>query len=167
MTWVYGPREHQLNQGDLYESVPFHLPVGKSDVSSDFERMLGLVTSHGCDCEKYDRAVQRGQTQETLDRMPLLAAPVHDLEDLNASLAGDVRKVRVPRYFYMPADEHQPELVADLWFEQPVAIPQLLDLEHRATLDEEWRLKLIVQIFRLRSHLKEESVFKEDWADET
>lgn len=168
MTWGYEAPEHELNQGDLFEGVPFHLPVGTAEVP-EFERMLGLITSHSCDCDRYERAVQKDADQDVLDRMPLLVAPVHGMEELegrNPGLAGDIRATRVPRYFHLADDGHQPEQVADLWFEQPVSAVQLLQLDRRATLTEECRLSLLVQIWRLRSHLKEQDVFKETWADE-
>lgn len=164
MTWVYGPSQYDLNQGDLFLGVPFHLPRGLNpDDDPTFEVHAGLLTSHGCDCERYDRAVEKGASQNVIDRLPLQVALVHDLAELDAGLAGDVREHRVSRYFYMPGDEEQPEQVADLWFEQPVPAVELVRLDRRATLSEEWRLKLIVQIWRLRSHLEEEDVFKEDW----
>lgn len=165
---VYGPAEERLNQGDLFSKVAVVIPRAVRVRRQRRRQSLALVTSHDCDCDRYKRAVEKGQGPDVLRRFPLLVAPVHPIAELaDEGLHGDIRKARVPRYFHIPAEDECEEMVADLWFEQPVPAMELLQLRRMATLSEEWKRHLAIQIFRLRSHLREEDVFKEDWRGAT
>ena len=136
---VYGDRsEYDANQGDVFRDVPFN------GFLSD-----GIITSHDCVLDKY------------LDGKPPLApaeaelfvvsvAPVHALDLLSDGRRSAARAGDMPRYFYLPEEDGRPELVADLYLEQPIRFAELLDCTRVTSLSPEWLARLWQQFLRLR-----------------
>ena len=117
----YGPREAaRLGQGDILRDVSFHIRHGQGH---RVEVMQGIVTSHSCDCDKFHtwRAKNPGPSR-TLDEWAISVAPIGKMNQVDAGLAGDIRRGRVPRYFSLPAEGFvlRHESLADLMYEQPV-----------------------------------------------
>jgi hypothetical protein len=77
-------------------------------------------------------------------------APVHPVDDLTGDRQAAVRADNMPRYFYLPEEEDRPELVADLYLEQPVIFASLLELDRLTSLSPEWLGRLWQQFMRLR-----------------
>lgn len=144
---VYQAREEQLNQGDIFEDVPL-LTVDGPERPQKIAR--GMVVSHDCDCDKYFNEVRRGRASGPA-LWPVAVAPVYDLKDLRGGQSGDARAGRIKRFFYIAPEGDHGEMVADLWFEQPVSIAQLLGLRRVASLSDEWLKRLHIQIWELRT----------------
>lgn len=142
---VYTDRsEHDANQGDVFADVPMRIP-GIEELSG-----LGMVISHDCDCDKFLKP-KTPVPEEERPVWPITIAPVHAIEQLTGGRINAVREQRMPRYFHLPAEGDMPELVADLWLEQPVPIARILERERRGSLSDEWRARLWAQIIRLRT----------------
>lgn len=131
------------NQGDIFVDVPFIIrPEGAA---------WGMIVSHDCDCDKFLKP-KTPIPEEQRSVWPITMAPVHPIEGLTGGRIKAVRDGAMPRYFHLPGDESGlPELVADLWLEQPVPMEQVLTCERRASLSDEWRSRLWTQIIRLRT----------------
>jgi len=143
---VYEDRsEDDANQGDVFADVPFGLyPRPDGDAS------LGMIISHDCDCDKFLKP-KTPIPEDQLPLWPITLAPVHPIEELTASRIKAVRDGKMPRYFHLPENGELPELVADLWLEQPVPMQQVLACERQASLSDEWRGRLWAQVIRLRT----------------
>lgn len=144
---VYQTRDQQLNQGDIFEDVPL-LTVDGADRPPKIAR--GMVVSHDCDCDKYFNEVQRGRATGP-ELWPATVAPVYDLTELRGGQSGDARAGRIKRFFYIAPEGNFGEMVADLWFEQPVSIAQLIELPRVASLSDDWLKRLHIQIWELRT----------------
>lgn len=154
---IYVEREEPLNQGDIFAEVDFTLPRGASRVP---ETRAGMVLSHSCDCDKYFAELERDRVPEP-DCWPVTVAPIHEISELDAGKAGDARRNRIKRFFYLPAEGGFDEMVVDLWFEQPIPIVQL-DPDGRLTsLSDDWVKRLHIQMWELRTRIKAEDAFKE------
>jgi hypothetical protein len=152
---VYGPPEGKLNQGDVLEDVPFYVRRG-----GDLARVEGpgLVTSNSCDYDKFAE-LRAGLTRQQKLTWPLSVAPLSGLGELSSAAAGDARRYRHTRYFYLPKERPHPEQIADLWWEQPIPIVVLEQLPRRASLSEDHRLRLWVFTFHRRTRLDPAHVF--------
>jgi hypothetical protein len=134
--------EHQANQGDIFASVPFTVCPRSA--------AWGMIVSHDCDCDKFLQP-RTPIPDDQRPVWPITMAPVHPIEELTGGRIRAVRDGAMPRYFHLPDENGLPELVADLWLEQPVAIEQVLACERCASLSDEWRARLWTQIIRLRT----------------
>jgi hypothetical protein len=140
---VYTDRSaDDANQGDIFADVPFVIrPEGA---------VWGMIVSHDCDCDKFLKP-KTPIPDEQRPIWPITMAPVHPIEELTGGRMKAAREREMPRYFYLPAEDDLPELVADLWFEQPVPMEQVLTCDRVASLSDEWRGRLWTQIIRLRT----------------
>lgn len=159
---VYGEPEEPdgLNQGDLIADVPF---AGQhADDLSRVTTMLGLVTMHSCDCDKFMVARRKGADAELLATWPITVAPVHPPELLTGGQAGDARAGRMPRYFPIPLEGEMPEMVVDLWREQAVPARLLVTLERQATLSTDTLHKLYVHHWQLKTRIDFASMVEDE-----
>ena len=140
---VYGARDDDVNQGDIFNGVPFLEPhAGKVT--------YGMVISHDCDVDKYLKP-STPLTPEQRAAWRLTMALVHPLSDLSTDRQGNVRADAMLRYLLLPAEGDLPDLCVDLWTEQPVPMERLLDEGTRvACLAPETRQRLWWKIIRLR-----------------
>lgn len=131
---VYADRSSDAaNQGDIFEDVPFAtVPDGAA---------WGMIVSHDCDCDKFLKP-KTPIPDDQRPVWPITMAPVHPIEQLTGGRIKAVRNREMPRYFHLPAEAGLPELVADLWLEQPVPMEQVLRCERHASLSDEWRSHL-------------------------
>ena len=137
---VYANRdEHRANQGDVFADVPF---MG--------DRVLaGMITSHDCVCDKY-LDENTSLAREQLEVFVVSVAPVHGIDLLSGSWQAAVRADKMPRYFHLPAEAGIPELVADLYHEQPVRFAAVLEGARLSSLSQEALGRLYEQFMRLR-----------------
>lgn len=136
---VYADRsDHDANQGDVFEAVPF----GGFTID-------GMVTSHDCVCDKYLEP-RTPLSEEAAAEFPVSVAPVHPLDQLTDDWRAAVLRDRMPRYFLLPAEGERPDLVADLYLEQPVRFAEVLDCDRATSLSPEWLARLWQQFMRLR-----------------
>ncbi len=141
---VYVDRtEHKANQGDIFDGVPFTAYVPGQPT-------LGMIVSHDCDCDKFLKPTTPVPDQAR-PLWPITVAPVHLIDALDGARIKLIREDRMDRYFHLPEANGLPELVADLWLEQPVPIVDVLECERQASLSDEWRGRLWAQIVRLRT----------------
>ncbi len=156
--------EYPLDQGYILERVPIRIPEPNGKHRET--HMLAVVTQHGCDCEKFDHAKEKNQAT---DHFAVQVAPVFEIKHLrDDGKHKDIRSGRVPQYFSIPSEDKRPELVADLWLEQPLPTADLLQLKRVDSLSEEWCRRLVIQIFVLRSRVEVKDVFREEFlSDET
>jgi hypothetical protein len=141
---VYDDRsDHDANQGDIFVDVPF-------TAYSPGDAAWGMIVSHDCDCDKFLKP-KTSIPDEQLPLWPITVAPVHPIELLTGGRVKAVRDGAMPRYFHLPEENGLPELVADLWLEQPVPMQQVLECDRQASLSDEWRTRLWTQIIRLRT----------------
>ena len=139
---VYADRSaDRLNQGDVFAEVPF--AIGARPLSR------GMVVSHDCDCDKFLRP-KTALTEDERDAWTITLAVVHPVDDLTEGRPKAVRRDKMPRYFYLPAEDEMPELCVDLWTEQPVRALDVLACTRLASLSPETREALWWKIIRLR-----------------
>jgi hypothetical protein len=138
---VYGDRSTwDANQGDIFEAV----------FDIDGLKMDGMITSHDCVCDKY-LDPKTPLSPEAAAAFRISVAPVHPVDLLTGDRRAAVRAREMPRYFYLPEEDGRPELVADLYLDQPVRIATLLDQHPRLTsLSAESLGRLWQQFMRLR-----------------
>jgi len=132
---IYAVRdEHPANQGDVFADVDFIGSTGE-----------GMITAHDCVCDKYLRL-----NEERAARFVITVAPVHPIDQLQGDWQHYARAGHMPRYFHLPAEGERPELVADLWLEQPVRMQELVAGVRLTSLSPEWLARLWQQFLRLR-----------------
>jgi hypothetical protein len=153
---VYSRRNEPLNQGDIFKEVPFTSPHGDDRRTLIME---GMVTSHDCDCDKYFHEVNKGAVDNP-DGWPVIVVPVYPIEQLQGGQDGNARLGKIRRWFYLPADQGRSEYVADFWFEQPIPIVQLLARERVASLSHEWRQRLHIHIWEMRTRVPAADAFR-------
>lgn len=129
------------NQGDVFLEVPFIFP----EIST-----WGMILSHDCDCDKFLKP-KTPIPDDQRSLWPITVAPVHSIDDLTGGRKKAARDGAMPRYFHLPEEGGRPELVVDLWLEQPVPMERVLACEREASLSDEWRVRLWTQIIRLRT----------------
>jgi hypothetical protein len=150
-----------LDQGDILENVPFHKwRDGKLVENPGW----GIITSDGCDCEDYDRAIERGRNPE---RVILHVTPLRDVGGQPDYRIEEIRAGAHLRYFYVVgAQGVVPDKLADLWHEQPFPASLLAGLRHRATVaDWQWR-RLLVHFAVTRFHQTPHQLFRTDLLEE-
>jgi hypothetical protein len=152
---VYGPPEKDLNQGDLIAEVPF---ISRRRRDCEAVVLAGLVTTNSCDLDKYTE-LRDSLTRNQRLAWPVTVAPLYGLEDLDRAAAGDVRAHRHRRYFYLPREAPQPEMMADLWLQQPVPLSVITRLNRLATLSDEWLARLWLHAFITFSRRDPKDVF--------
>ena len=138
--------DDEANQGDIFADVPFTVSPLEGVAA------YGMIVSHDCDCDKFLKP-KTPIPDEQVGVWPITMAPVHPIEFLTGGRQKAVREHQMPRYFHLPADDEMPELVADLWLEQPVPISVVVGCERVGSLSDEWRRQLWSQIIRLRTGL--------------
>lgn len=139
---VYSDRPEPINQGDIFEDVPFLDPP-------EGETAWGMVISHDCDVDKFV-VPTRPLTPTARASWRITMAVVHPVDELGPDRAGNVRADHMPRYFYLEADAGLPDLCADLWTEQPVRAEALLACPRIVSLSPETRERLWWKMIRLR-----------------
>lgn len=157
MPGVYRELGDVLDQGDLLVDVPFLRREGAAEPSVVTE--LGIVTSNGCQCERFTEAQARGASQEIIQTYPLHVAPVYDAASYDKGLQGDIRKGRVRRHFWIPREGEMPDLIVDLFYDQPVPAIALSDLHRVASISTDLWYALLVHAWTFRSHINPDDVF--------
>jgi hypothetical protein len=141
---VYADREdNQVNQGDLFVEVPFPVPM-LGDTP-----LMGMVISHDCECDKFLKP-RTPLSSERRAAWRLTVACAHPVDMLPGGTAKAARQDEMPRYLHLPEEADVPELVVDLWTEQPVRMVELLECDRVASLSAEFRNRLWWKIIRLR-----------------
>lgn len=156
MSSPYRKHEYRLDQGDLLAKVPFTLETADGH---QIVQTTGVLTSHGCDCERIERTPRESAA------WPLLRVHVAPIQPATAfpsdGTVGNIRAGRVPRYYALPREGQIPEYVVDFWYEQPIHPEKLLGLQRIASLTEEEWIKMMIQHFVGRVHKDPADIFRD------
>jgi hypothetical protein len=139
-----------LDQGDILSDVP--LVRWKDGQAAQGSPNRAIITSHGCVCEDYDRAVKAGKSSAA-DRVFIQVAPLRPAKDFRDKI-DLIREGKLLDYFFIEGDgsklAHQ---VADLKREQPIPAHVLADCKRVARIaDWQWNALLVhMTVSRFRS----------------
>jgi hypothetical protein len=156
--------DHLLDEGDILSEVPFiKWEDGEATVGGGAR---GLVTSNGCACEDYDRALAAGRGQAAAKVMiqvaplrPAASYPSHRLDEIASGQQLDFFLVHGKAGVL-------PDHVVDLTREQPVPASVLAGCPKIARLAA-WQWKaLLIHIAVSRFHQKPEDLFRADLLEE-
>jgi hypothetical protein len=130
-----------IDQGDIFTNVPLmKWQDGEPEEGSPTKR--AMVTSHGCVCEDYDRAMAEGKSSAAR-RLYVQVAPLRAAKDKKAKL-DVIEQGRMPEYFYVEGDgnrlDHQ---VADLSREQPIPAWVLVEKCDKIARIADWQWKAL------------------------
>jgi len=139
-----------LDQGDILSDVP--LVKWKDGQAAHGSPNRAIVTSHGCVCEDYDRAVKDGKSSAA-DRVFIQVAPLRPAKDFRDKI-GLIQEGKLLDLFFIEGDggklAHQ---VADLTREQPIPARVLADCKKVARIaDWQWNALMVhMTVARFRS----------------
>lgn len=130
----------KLDQGDIFANVPL---VKWEDGSAKESPSRAVVTSHGCVCEDYERAIEAGKSSAA-NRVLVQVAPLRPATDFKHKV-DEIRAGKLLDRFFVEGDgsklSHQ---VADLTREQPVPASVLVGCQKIARLsDRQWDALLV------------------------
>ena len=152
-----------LDEGDILANVPF---AAWRDDRWEVKPVRGVVTSHGCACEDYYRAMAAGKTSQAR-KIALHVAPIRAIGDRPDEKLQKIRAGEVWRYFYVYGEQGtlQDQLV-DLDSEQAIPAAALAELPKVARLATwQWR-GLLIHVTVNRWARKPEEIFGEERAKE-
>jgi hypothetical protein len=158
------PTDEHLDEGDILSAVPFiRWKDGKPEIKPN---VRGVITSHGCACEDYERAVAKGQ-KDKAGKMMLQIAPLRDIKGIPAHRLDEIKAGKQLDYFYIYGEggtlnDH----IVDLTHEQPIPASMLNDCRKVARLAP-WQFKnLLIHLTVSRFHQPPEEIFRDDLLDE-
>jgi hypothetical protein len=152
--------DDELDQGDIFSNIPFvKWHEGEPAIGGGAR---GVVTSHGCTCEDYQRRLDLGHTQAAAKVMiqvaPLRPATSFPLQQRSAIADGDYFD-----YFLVYGQRGVlGDQVADLTKEQSIPASVVMTCDKIARLAPwQWN-RLLVHIAVSRFHQKPETIFRPD-----
>lgn len=159
---AHGPafqsHDEHLDQGDIFSDVPLgrwkdgHLVQGPG--------VRAVITSHGCACEDYERALAAGRTQAAA-KILLQVAPLRPTRGVPEHRLDEIRSGRQLDYFYVYGQGNKlPDQILDFAHEQPVPASVLMTCIKIARLASwQWQ-RLLVHLAVSRFHQAPESLFQ-------
>jgi hypothetical protein len=153
-----------LDEGDILANVPFAV---WGDGAWRVKSVRGIVTSHGCACEDYARAVAAGRSSQAR-KIRLHVAPIRAITGQPEDKLAQIRDGKVWRFFYVYGDGGQTlqDQVVDLDDEQAIPATVLWELPRVARLAPwQWRA-LLMHITVNRWGRSPEDIFGHDRAEE-
>lgn len=152
---LFRTHSDRLDQGDVVDEAP--LITWKSGISSAVRRMA-LVTGHGCDCEKYDRALATGK--ETIAASLVIhVAPLVPAADFDSGQIKSVKEGKFLRYFFLEGGGRVPDYFVDLHHEQPLPIEVVVECQRIATISEVRWQRIQIARTSARFHQVPENLF--------
>jgi hypothetical protein len=151
---TYAGHDYELHHGDLLEEVPFFERWAFGEEQLVRYRCLGVVTSHGCVCERFLRKRDSGKaSDQELASYTLHVSPVDKIDDFDPGILGDIRKGRVHDLFALPSEGKLPEFIVDLSQEQPIPAATVMELRRMASLSEDCMWALMLHRFRYQTRV--------------
>lgn len=146
-----------LDAGDIFSDVPLAKWVdGRLEPGTPGR---AVITSHGCACEDYDRAVQARRT-DAARKLTLQVAPLRSINNQGAETLDRIRHGDQMDYFYVYGDRQVADQILDFTREQPIPAYVLMTCNKIATLAEwQWR-RLLVHLAVSRFHQPPEEIFR-------
>lgn len=119
----------------------------------------GIITSHGCTCEDYERAIEAGKSSAA-SRVLLQVAPLQSASVFDETKQREIQNgERLDLFFVYGDGSKLKDQVADLTREQPIPAGVLTTCKKVARLaDWQWNA-LLVHIAVSRFHVKPEKLF--------
>jgi hypothetical protein len=157
-----------LDQGDILADVPFvRWTEGDPEEGTPRRGIItsngeGIVTSNGCTCEDYERAIDAGRSSAAA-RVYVQVAPLRPAKDFNATKQQEIREGRhLDRFFVEGESTVLTDQIADLTLEQPFPASLLSQCEKIARVaDWQWNA-LLIHLAVSRFHIKPERLFREE-----
>jgi hypothetical protein len=130
----------RLDQGDVFSDVPL---IKWDDGAARESPNRAVVTSHGCVCEDYERAISAGRTSAA-DRILIQVAPLRPAKDFKQKIA-EIRDGKLLDRFFIEGDgQRLAHQVVDLSREQPMPASVLMKCKKVARLsDQQWEALLV------------------------
>ena len=154
---AFCPHDEHLDQGDIFSSVP----LGKWEDGKLIQGpgVRAVITSHGCACEDYERALEAGRTQAAAKIM-LQVAPLRTIKGVPANRLEEIATGKHLDYFYVFGEANKlPDHLLDFTQEQPVPASVLTKCTKIARLSAwQWR-RLLVHLAVSRFHQQPEKLF--------
>ena len=144
-----------------------NVPFAKwADGKWDINPQRGVITSQGCACEDYDRAIAAGQTSKAR-RVKLHVAPLNPAAGRPEEKLQMIRDGKVWQYFYIYGETGTlQDQVADVDAEQAIPAFVLADLPRVARLARwQWNA-LLIHLTVNRWGRPPEQIFGEERAQE-
>jgi hypothetical protein len=153
------PVGKELDQGDVLADVPFVKWEG--DKASPGKRNPGLITSHGCTCEDYYRALKQGSS--AVNRVWVQVAPLRPASDFDDKTIAEVREgVQLDRFFVEGDGSRLRDQVAILTREQPFQASLLAGCKRAVRIaDWQWE-RLLIHMTVSRFHARPEQIFRDE-----
>lgn len=140
-------------------AVPF---IDRKDLGAkDLVTVPGLVVSHSCDIDKYDEVKHRLGGNEK-KAWPVTVVPLLSPDQMDEGVLGDVRAHRHHRYFHLPHEGPNQELVTDLWRIQPVPRMALMRLDRVGTLSDDYLHRLWAALIVVFTRVDPQSLQQEN-----
>jgi hypothetical protein len=147
-----------LDQGDILAEVP--LVIWK-DGKAQESKNRAVVTSHGCVCEDYERAIGAGRSSAA-ERLLLQVAPLRPAKDFKHKIGEIQRGELLDRFFVEGDGKKLAHQVADLTREQPIPASVLVKCKKIARLaDWQWEA-LLIHMTIARFRIDPAQVFSEE-----
>jgi hypothetical protein len=147
----------QLDQGMILADVPFvKWENGKAKLESPGR---GIITSHGCACEDYERAANAEGRSSQADRVMLQVAPLKPAKAFGDKIETIKRGVQLD-CFFVEGDGSIADQVVDLTREQGIPASVLAECKKSGQIaDWQWKA-LLVHIAVSRFHQTPEELFR-------
>lgn len=153
-------QEHALEHGLVLSDVPFvRWTNGRPKVNSAGP---GIITSEGCACEVYERALREGKSSAAAKVM-LQVAPVRPAKDYGAAKTETIKAGKVLGLFFVAGEGTRlADCVADLSHAQGIPASVLVDCTKSALIsDWQWK-RLLIHMTVSQWRQKPEDLFRED-----
>ena len=158
----YRAHDYRIDQGDIFRDVPFLVRGPNDEIAT--KKLPGIVTSHGCYCERYDRALEAGKTTRAA-KIQLYVCPITSARNLNANDQATVREGKNFQYHALPVIPGVPEMFVDATLEQSIPARLLETLDRTASLTETEWIKLVVHQTTFRFRREAAAIFRPDLLD--
>ncbi|HUB35648.1 MAG TPA: hypothetical protein VL972_02390 [Solirubrobacteraceae bacterium] len=140
----------------ILADVPFvKWERGKAKLDS---KGRGIITSHGCACEDYERAARRSERSSQADRVMLQVAPLKPAKVFGEKLEL-IRSGSHLDFFFVEGDGSIADQVVDLTREQGLPASVLAECKRSGQIaDWQWKA-LLVHVAVSRFHQTPEKLF--------
>jgi hypothetical protein len=148
--------DHLLDQGDVLADVPFvRWRDGKPTFGS---KGLGIITSHGCACEDYERALEAHRSSQA-ERVMLQVAPLKPAKVFGEKIEVIKSGTHLDLFYVQGEGSRLADQVVDLTREQGIPASVLAACKKCARIaDWQWRA-LLVHVAVSRFHQQPEKLF--------
>jgi len=148
-----------LDQGDVIANVPLVKWENGKIVEGKPTRCV--ITSNGCTCEDYERALERGSS--AVDRILIQVAPLRNAKVFPPEKQEEIKEGRRLDLFYIYGDGAKlGDQIAVLTYEQPVPASVLVSQDTVARLAD-WQFKnLLIHNAVSRFHIEPGELFRDE-----